>query len=82
MKAVRIVAIALFGWYLMIPPPSPSSDEREAAAPMVEWKILERFDSDRRCEAVRAELIDRMPLLQPARCVRSDDLQLRQTKAG
>jgi len=49
---------------------------------MVESKAVDEFKSYRQCEAMRLQLIDRMPLMQPARCIRSDDPRIQGMKIG
>jgi hypothetical protein len=81
MKLRHAAALALVGWYLMIPPANPNG-ERDAFAPMIEWKVIDQFKSDRQCEGIRLQLIERMPLMEPARCIRSDDPRIQGVKVG
>jgi hypothetical protein len=53
MKLRHSAAVALMGWYLMVPPPGspPNGGER-----IRHWQILASFDSARECEAQRASV--------------------------
>jgi hypothetical protein len=53
MKSCHAAALALVGWYLMVPPPGypPSGSEG-----IRHWQILSSFDSARECEAERASV--------------------------
>jgi hypothetical protein len=77
MKRSHVVAIALIGWYLMLPPPSPSN-QRMVFAPLSLWKTIDEFDSKAQCEDIRRQLIARMPgtEIDTARCVSGDDPDL------
>jgi len=67
-------ALALAGWYLMLPPitlePNPhvSFD-----APLSQWFIESNYNSTGACEVGRAALLVRM---QSARCVAAEDPRL------
>jgi hypothetical protein len=48
-------ALALVGWYLMVPPPLPGNTRRNAPvytdvdAPIAKWNIIDSFDSAQAC---------------------------------
>jgi hypothetical protein len=77
MKRNHVVAIALMGWYLMLPPPA-GSDRRLIFAPLSQWKTIDKFDSKAKCEDIRRQLIARMPgtAIDTSRCVSGDDPDL------
>lgn len=64
MKARHAAALALVGWYLMVPPftelPPPSSDpppfDVNFKAPLSEWDISKSFDKAEDCERLRKEV--------------------------
>ena len=55
-KAQHILALALVGWYLMIPPPKQigSSFQTNFKAPIEKWAQIRRFKQKSECEATRA----------------------------
>jgi hypothetical protein len=73
-KLCCAAALALTGWYLMLPPitlePSPHID---AEAPLSQWFIESNYGSTGACEVGRAALLVRM---QNARCVAAKDPRL------
>ena len=75
-KAVKIghsTALALVGWYLMLPP-TVDRDRAFIYAPLSEWKLIEKFDSEGACEQMRTKLVERMPdsAIDTTRCVPSE----------
>lgn len=86
MKLLHGAALALFGWYLMLPPP-------DTTAPFANWKIEGSFDSAAQCKAALDSLIaqeaqyppDPNPdneavwrkALQDALCIATDDPRLK-----
>jgi hypothetical protein len=77
MKLRHAAALALVGWYLMLPPPAPSGG-RLRFERLSEWRRIETFDSKNACQHMRSKLIKRMPdtLIATARCVSSDNPDL------
>jgi len=84
MKLHHAAALALMGWYLIVPP-APSADP---TLPLSQWRIVHQTDSDVDCH-VRA-LMARVNAKHPpnngnwvrdpdssAKCVASDDARLR-----
>ncbi len=53
MKIRHTAALALVGWYLMVPPPGSPPGETEG---LRRWQILSSFDSAKECEAERASV--------------------------
>ena len=51
MKPRHAAALALVGWYLMMPPENfPSSDEPISTAPLEQWHVWHSFDAADECE--------------------------------
>jgi hypothetical protein len=51
MKARPVAALALVGWYLMVPPPSSGVDWHiRATAPLNQWLVAHTFDTAKECE--------------------------------
>jgi hypothetical protein len=74
MKRSHAVAIALIGWYLMLPPPG-GSNRRLIFAPLSQWKTIDEFKSKAQCEDIRRQLIAAMPgtAIDTSRCISGDD---------
>jgi len=70
----HIAAFAIVAWYLMLPPPALTG-ERLFYAPLLEWKLVDEFDSKSACQQMRLKLIERMPDsgIDTARCLSGDD---------
>ena len=49
-------ALALMGWYLMVPPYVWPYSQRELWAPVSQWKIVERFETATACEGYLQEM--------------------------
>lgn len=77
MKPRHAAALALMGWYLMLPP-TIGRDQALVYEPLSEWKLVDRFKSERGCRQMLAKLIDRLPdtAIDTARCVPSNDPHL------
>ena len=45
MKIGHAAALALMGWYLIVPPYVWPYNERDLWAPVSQWKIVQRFDN-------------------------------------
>lgn len=57
MKPRHVAALALIGWYLMVPPGySRTPDEPDTEAPLRKWHIIRTFDSAADCEIAQAKL--------------------------
>jgi hypothetical protein len=89
----HIAAIALVGWYLMIPPMSASGVD--ISAPLSRWTVYKNYDSIHLCVAGETQLRergDREPNMTPplqfpprqleqfasADCIASDDPRLKE----
>lgn len=66
MRPSYAAALALVGWYLMVPPDHPRLDnpnERAFAwqsyAPLARWQIVDSFDSVIDCKRAKQEMLDR-----------------------
>jgi hypothetical protein len=60
MNPRHAAALALVGWYLMVPPDHPKLDdpiEWVSRAPFRYWQIVQRFDATSACEKRRNEII-------------------------
>jgi len=60
MNPRHAAALALVGWYLMVPPDRPKlTDPVEwvSRAPFRDWQIVQRFDATSACERRRHEII-------------------------
>jgi hypothetical protein len=55
MNLRHAAALALVGWYLMMPPPRTVGDHFETNfyAPLSKWTMIRRFDLQPQCEAAR-----------------------------
>ncbi len=53
MKPCHAAALALVGWYLMVPPLVGDPFHIDHAAPLSEWKIKSSYDTAEQCEATR-----------------------------
>lgn len=94
MKFRHLAALALVGWYLMMPPPRTVGDHFETNfyAPLSKWTKLRRFDLQSQCETTR-EAYQKKPTgnlvimlgaaeaqatTKASRCVASDDPRLKE----
>jgi hypothetical protein len=63
MKPRHVAALALVGWYLMVPPLVPQLSEGEPylgflpLAPLSQWTILDSFDSAEECIDAHVKLL-------------------------
>jgi hypothetical protein len=56
-KSRHLAALALVGWYLMMPPDSPKiPHEVDSAAPLSRWIVVSNFDTQEHCEKQLADL--------------------------
>jgi len=51
-------ALALMGWYLIVPPYVWPYNQRDLRVPISQWKIVERFDTTTLCEDYLQEMKD------------------------
>jgi hypothetical protein len=93
MKFRHLAALALVGWYLMMPPPRTVGDHFETnfSAPLSKWTKIRRFDLQSQCETTReayqqkptGNLVDMLgaaqaqATTQAAKCVATDDPRLK-----
>jgi hypothetical protein len=66
MRLRRPAAIALVGWYLMMPPVfSPMGEHHRSfndlSAPLNKWDVLAKFDSQDQCKKEKQRLRDEAP---------------------
>jgi hypothetical protein len=71
MKARHAAALALVGWYLMLPPVISDGRTRKDA-PLSRWYIFSSFETKEECEQVR------QASTPSAICVASDDPRLKE----
>ncbi len=84
MKKTHAAALALVGWYLMMPPRDPLTALPDHSAPMTRWLQLEAFDTAKECQAAKFAYHERLAKKDQARadyellsdCVESNDLRL------
>jgi hypothetical protein len=92
MKLRNAAALALVGWFLMVPPMPKTQEDWKAhslTAPLRRWSILQRFESIGKCDARRIQingqalragnpvLLRWLPFTM-AKCLASDDPRLRE----
>jgi hypothetical protein len=51
-------ALALAGWYLMVPPRVPGTGEVNRSVPLSQWDIRRKFPHNQGCEAAKSRLHD------------------------
>lgn len=56
MNLRHAAALALVGWYLMVPPAIPNSHEVNKSAPVSQWTIRRTFPLDAGCENAKYHL--------------------------
>jgi len=58
MKLRHTAALALTGWYLMVPPPEPSHSTLDARTkePLSQWVRVGTYDTATECEAEREQV--------------------------
>ncbi len=85
MKATHAAALVLFGWYLMIPP-TGINGLPNAHAPIVNWSIIDSFDTAQGCAQGQqnfnsgARGARKLMKLRPqSACVATDDHRLAPT---
>ena len=64
MKPRHAAALALVGWYLMVPPPGPPRSTGASTAPpndsakLNQWTIQKSYDSAQACDAAKQKSLD------------------------
>ena len=51
MNPRHAAALALVGWYLMVPPAERGGKQLDYHAPLSTWSIMQSFDTAQSCEA-------------------------------
>lgn len=64
MKPRHIAALALVGWYLMLPP--IQEDQPNTDAPLSEWTISASFDTAKECQQDKGENWESILKLSPS----------------
>jgi len=88
MKPRHAAALALVGWYLMVPPrnlhPFVKGDSVDTTAPLSKWIHLASSDSAKECETRKAEYLntvaqdrDLAQFAVDAECIATDDPRLK-----
>jgi hypothetical protein len=72
-------ALALVGWYLMMPPINPSTDNERLDAPVSEWVIDSSYDSAQECQQAIHTL---QRSLMPPRGASAESVRSQAAKAG
>jgi hypothetical protein len=79
MKPRHAAALALVGWYLIVPP--GSNPDTVYYKPYSQWKVISTFDSEAACKKTQAEhqgfLYERPLRADRSICIASDDLRLK-----
>jgi hypothetical protein len=92
MSLRHAAALALLGWYLMVPPPNSNESEQP---PLSEWSIYKTYESYDACFYFRAEIASGMlqdappdfvarfdgsfmDIFKQAQCIASDDPRLKE----
>jgi hypothetical protein len=57
MKSCHAAALALMGWYLMIPPPKTTRWTRYWFGQLRDWQVANSFDTAKECEDYRRQMI-------------------------
>ena len=55
MKPRHAVALALVGWYLMVPPITPDNRKFDVSAPMSGWTLLTSTDTAALCAEIKSK---------------------------
>ena len=55
-KPRHAAALALVGWYLMVPPAIPNTGEVNKSAPLAQWTIRRTFPRNAGCENAKSRL--------------------------
>jgi hypothetical protein len=85
MKLRHAAALALVGWYLLVPPQTRTwwigPERYDDATPLSRWTIERSFDQAEACEAARSatqeQAGDAAIRMRHAACVASDDPRLK-----
>src|SRR5208283_413739 len=84
MKPRHAAALALVGWYLMVPPPPlPPNATPDLSTPLSGWKIIGFFNGEGDCERIRSSVIQtgqsatKHTLEQTFVCVATDDPRIK-----
>lgn len=90
MKPRHAVALALVGWYLMVPP-TKDANQIDPSVPLPKWVVLRAFDTADACNEAQDQLryrVSRLNLRVPvasaaseaaefSQCIASDDPRLK-----
>lgn len=69
MNPRHVAALALMGWYLMIPPLSPYGPFADASAPLSKWNVYAAYDEAQQCNEAYVEynhLMERKKATHPS----------------
>jgi hypothetical protein len=86
MKPHHAAALALVGWYLMVPPLAPDGKEIDTTAKLSQWDPSLAFDRADECTNTLDALMKRAPThaahlnvlrVQHSRCISTDDPRLK-----
>ncbi|HWN58602.1 MAG TPA: hypothetical protein VNO74_10910, partial [Methylomirabilota bacterium] len=78
MKARHAAALALVGWYLMVPPIA-NNGRVDADVPLLRWWKFEKLDSAQECETILLEMQQPPPTEEDRRSSSRAALELRHT---
>jgi len=86
MNTRHAAALALVGWYLMVPPLFPHSKSpfaRDDSLPLSRWKLINSFDTAAECKTEEHRLMDSpvktaSAIGAAAQCIATDDPRLKE----
>jgi hypothetical protein len=56
MRILRAAGLLLVGWYLLLPPVAPGTQQLDKDAPLSHWKVKRTYATKRTCEGARDRL--------------------------
>jgi hypothetical protein len=83
MKPRQVAALALVGWYLMVPPFPLQSQWPTTGAPFSQWNHIQSFDTADACENDKAQLYKKVTdsrtkqQMADSECIEADDPRLK-----
>jgi hypothetical protein len=84
MRLRHAAALALVGWYLMVPPFQRGGVNLDA--PLRSWRLFGSYDTANDCEDDHLEMVEKSKhaapsghlIMELAQCIASDDLRLKE----
>jgi hypothetical protein len=86
MRLRHAAALALVGWYLMVPPFQRGGVNLDA--PLRSWRLFGSYDTAKDCEDDHLEMVEKSKhaapsghlIIELAQCIASDDLRLKENR--